>query len=277
MVKLDLRNKRCIIRQLSRGVKANVLAKHYGVSKRHINRLRHVDFTNVAPVGRPRKIVEQSTRDLIVQLKKENQFGVHKLKFMLKRNHKIKLSDYYVHKVLVERNEITKQPEKGFRYKYIKFQRQHPNSMWQTDWKWLSDEECWLTAYLDDCSRFVVGSAKYTEATTDNTLELFHHAGEKHGYPKQILSDHGCQYWTKNGSRYTRELEHCGVEHIIGKIKKPTTTGKIERFWLTYVNEKHSNQTHQQFIKYYNYERQHQSLNYQPPAQIYLKQERTTK
>jgi putative transposase len=268
-VKLDFRAKKYIVKELRAGVSASKLAAVYHVSRIHVYRLARQPDLHEKPVGRPKTVYQQSVRDLVVQLKRQNGWGVHKLTFMLKRDHQTVLSHNAVHRILTERGEITRQPEKGKRYEYIRFQRAHSNSMWQTDWKWLSEEECWLTAYLDDHSRFIVATTKLTEATTDNTLELFHKAGKQHGYPREVLTDHGSQYWNKYGSRYDEELQKVGVEHILGRVKKPTTTGKMERFWWTYMQEAPSFASLKEYLSHYNNQRQHQSLNYQTPAKIY--------
>jgi len=268
-MKLGFRTRKYIVRELEQGIPARVLAQHFGVSKRHVNRLARMSDLALKPVGRPRNQYPQQAIDLVVKLKKERGWGVHKITFMLKRDHGVRLSHNAVHRILSERGEIKQHPEKGFRYTYIRYERHHSNSMWQTDWKWLSDEECWLTAYLDDHSRFVVGASKFTEATTTNTLELFHQSAGKHGYPKQVLTDHGTQYWKQSGSKYTKELKKSGVKHILGRIKKPTTTGKIERWWLTYIHESTPYKTLPDFLHYYNHQRSHQSLGYQTPATIY--------
>jgi putative transposase len=277
MGKLDFRTRKYIVKELRKGVSVIKLARHYGVSRVWVYKLKNqaldngIDSLMEKSVGRPKENHSQKIRDLIVKLKREHDWGVHKLTFILKRDHKIKLSHNAVHRILTERGEISKDPKKGYRHNYIRYERQHSNSMWQTDWKWLSEEECWLTAYLDDHSRFIIGASKFTEATTDNTLELFHKSAKKYEYPKQVLTDHGSQYWSKYGSRYSADLEDHGVEHILGRVKKPTTTGKIERWWLTYMHESNPFPTLTAFVHHYNHKRDHQSLNYQTPATIYKK------
>ena len=52
---------------------------------------------------------------------------------------------------------------------------------------------------------------------------------------------------------------------------KPTTCGKIEAFHHAYEVESHLFKEHWSFIRYYNYTRPHESLNYLTPAEIYLK------
>ncbi len=52
-------------------------------------------------------------------------------------------------------------------------------------------------------------------------------------------------------------------------IGKPTTLGKIERWYHTYDVERPRFRKHEQFIKYYNNKRVHMSLNYIAPRQVY--------
>jgi len=151
---------------------------------------------------------------------------------------------------------------------YIRFQRTHPDSLWQTDIKYYGDE--YLIAYLDDCSRYLPGIELYTEATTENLLNLTDSALSHGRIPSQVLSDHGPQYYSDNGkSRYTLYLEAHGIEHITGSIGKPTTQGKIERFWQTFELYYPRFNDMERFREYYN-NKPHRSLNYKTPAQVYL-------
>jgi len=150
---------------------------------------------------------------------------------------------------------------------YTRFQRAHPDSLWQTDIKYYGDE--YLIAYLDDCSRYVPAIELYTEATTENLLNLTDDALSHGRPPSQVLSDHGPQYYSNNGkSRFTLYLEAHGIEHITGSIGKPTTQGKIERFWQTFELYYPRFNDLNQFRDYYN--KPHRSLNYKTPAQVYL-------
>lgn len=52
----------------------------------------------------------------------------------------------------------------------------------------------------------------------------------------------------------------------------PTTCGKIEAFHKAYQVESHLFKEHYSFIRYYDYTRLHEEINYLTPAEIYLKQ-----
>jgi hypothetical protein len=60
------------------------------------------------------------------------------------------------------------------------------------------------------------------------------------------------------------------IKHILGGIGKPTTQGKIERWFRTYDQEHSRFALHRKFIEYYNYERPHMALNYSTPAEVHF-------
>ena len=85
-----------------------------------------------------------------------------------------------------------------------------------------------------------------------------------------MLTDHGTQYYNDSDkSRFTLYLETHGIKHIMASIGKPTTQGKIERFFQTFAAyyPRFSNQD--RFREYYN-NKPHRSLNYKTPAQVYF-------
>jgi transposase InsO family protein len=151
---------------------------------------------------------------------------------------------------------------------YIRWQRADPDSLWQTDIKYYGDR--YLIAFLDDCSRYIPAASLCREATTDNVLETLEEALSNGRTPTQILSDHGTQYWSNDSdSRFTSFCTKHGVEHILGSIGKPTTQGKIERFFQTFQLYYPKFNDPDRFKEYYN-NKPHRSLNYKTPAQVYF-------
>lgn len=55
----------------------------------------------------------------------------------------------------------------------------------------------------------------------------------------------------------------------MGQVRKPTNTGKIERWFFTYEAELHRFPTLEAKIWHYNFERIHLSLGYDVPALAY--------
>jgi putative transposase len=153
---------------------------------------------------------------------------------------------------------------------YKRWQRIHPNSLWQCDLKLVGPR--WLITILDDHSRFVTGSEIFDEGTTENVVWLFDQAVHEYTKPREILTDHGSQFWSvrRGESSFDRYCERQNIKHILGGIGKPTTQGKIERWFRTYDLEHDRFPLHRKFIQYYNWERPHMSLNYKTPAEVYF-------
>ena len=151
---------------------------------------------------------------------------------------------------------------------YIRFQRTHPDSLWQTDIKYYGRQ--YLIAFLDDYSRYVPAASLTADSTTDTVLETLEEALSAGRTPKQILSDHGTQFWSNDGpGRFTDFCTEHGIEHIFGSTGKPTTQGKIERFWQTFELYYPRFNDIAEFLRHYNYVRPHRSLNFLTPAEVY--------
>jgi transposase InsO family protein len=153
---------------------------------------------------------------------------------------------------------------------YKRWQRKHPNSLWQCDLK--LDAPRWLITILDDHSRFVPGSEHFNEGTAENVIWLFDRAVHEYGKPRETLTDHGSVFWSvrRGESAFDRYCEEKRIKHILGGIGKPTTQGKIERWFRTYDLEHDRFPVHWKFIEYYNYERPHMALDYSTPAEVYF-------
>lgn len=153
---------------------------------------------------------------------------------------------------------------------YKRWQRTHPNSLWQCDLKLVGAR--WLITILDDHSRYVTASEIFNQGTADNVIHLFDQAIREYTKPREILTDHGSQFWSvrKGESAFDSYCAEQNIKHILGGIGKPTTQGKIERWFRTYDLEHSRFPLHRKFIQYYNWERPHMSLNYKTPAEVYF-------
>jgi transposase InsO family protein len=161
---------------------------------------------------RPRVIhrLPEETVARIIQVRLREGWCGEAITAYLNQRENIKVSSSSVYKVIKENNLITRTYKPRKQRTYIRFQRTHPNSLWQTDIKYYGDE--YLTAYLDDCSRYLPGIGFYAEATTDNLLSLTDYALNQGRPPNQVLSDHGPQYYSDNGkSRFTAYVESHGM------------------------------------------------------------------
>jgi len=210
----------------------------------------------------------QTTICRIVEVREREGWCHEAITAYLNQRENLKVSSGSTYKILKHYNLITKTYKPRRQRTYIRFQRAHPDSLWQTDIKYYGDQ--YLIAFLDDCSRYIPAASLYHEATTQNILTLLDEALATGHIPNQILSDHGTQYWSNDGdSRFTTYLHSHGIEHILGSIGKPTTQGKIERFFQTFELYYPRFNNVDIFREAYNH-KPHRSLNYKTPAEIYF-------
>jgi len=160
------------------------------------------------------------------------------------------------------------------------FERARPNELWQTDimtFMLKGQYRLYLIGFMDDYSRFLVGWGLYRFQTSANVLEVFRAAIEKHGMPKEVLSDNGRQYYTWRGrSKFTKFLTKMGIRHIRSRPYHPQTCGKIESFWRNLLQEclyhtplstfEEAKEKIGEYIEYYNFKRPHQGIGNLMPS-----------
>jgi len=165
------------------------------------------------------------------------------------------------------------------------FERARPNELWQTDimtFMLKGQYRLYLIGFMDDNSRFMVGWGLYRYQTTKNVQEVFRAAIEKHGLPKEVLSDDGRQYYTWRGkSQFTIMLTKLGIAHIRSRPYHPQTLGKIESFWRNMWQEclsavplssfEEAEQKIREYVEHYNYKRPHQGIGNLVPADRYYR------
>jgi len=272
---LSLEKKGWIIKQKKIGkLTASQIAMSQGISRRYVQKIwvtYHKEGLKEKPLGRPEEELPLETKDRIINLRKQGH-GIRRIEGLLKLKG-VSVSHNKIHRLLTKLNMVTPEPKKGRRKNYIRWERKHSNSLWQTDFCWIERLECWLCGWLDDHSRFVPVLDYLTEATSDNVIELFEKAAKKHGYPRQTLSDRGSQFYPNLGEtcRFLEHMKSKGVHHIFASIKKPTTCGKLERFWGTHNKERWNFSSLRKFINHYNYKRPHMSLDYLTPHEVYMR------
>src|SRR3989338_1848316 len=77
------------------------------------------------------------------------------------------------------------------RIKYIRWQRKHPNSLWQMD---VSDQKIkgkYCFAVIDDCSRYCLGALALNNITTKIIINILDGLIRTHGKPREVLTDNG--------------------------------------------------------------------------------------
>ena len=177
-----------------------------------------------------------------------------------------------IDKILAKHNLLRDSKTRGKQKKWVRWQRQHPNSLWQIDH---TDEQnkfnCYTLSVIDDCSRYSLALVKLNSVTTDVVTHILDLLIKKHGKPRQILTDNGGAYGLNSKySRFDRWCKRRGIQHIRTKIHSPTTNGKVERLFKTMDDEmEFCNNDLEMFRMRYNHFRSHSSLKGKTPAEIY--------
>lgn len=221
---------------------------------------------------RPRTIHRTPTETVneVIRLRGRYGWGPNKIEGHLKRHSNITgIGHNTIYRIICIaglNNQIDK-PRKQWGNR--RFARNKPNELWQCDWKLTVDDE-WMITYLDDHSRFVIGSEIYHNPTATNTIALLKQCLDLYGKPIQILTDRGTQFTPARGdiSSFTGYCIQRGIEHIKASKRRPSTIGKVEAWHKAYEYEKMI--SHKEFVKYWNYNRPHQGIGYLYPAELYF-------
>jgi transposase InsO family protein len=192
-----------------------------------------------------------------------------------------------VYRVLVREHLVQAKPRKRSRSSYRRWERPAPMDLWQLDITgsvFLADgSEAKVITGEDDHSRYCVIAKVVPRGTGRAVCQAFAAALVEYGCPDQVLTDNGKQFTGKfNRPRPTEVLfdricRKNGIEHLLTAIRRPTTTGKLERWHQTLQRE--CLEEHEPpadlaaaqalvdaFRDEYNHERPHQSLDMAVPA-----------
>ena len=202
----------------------------------------------------------------VIDLRNKTGFGENKLQIYFPN-----LSHKSINKIL-RKNKLTNPPmRKKKRIKYIRWQRKHPNSLWQIDHSDQKIDGKYVISVIDDCSRKSLAFLPVNKVTTEVVIKLIDDLIKIYEKPKQILSDNGSAYGLKSKhSKFDRKLKFRGIEHIRGAIHSPTTQGKVERLFQTFKKEfQFCNGDSELWRMRYNHFRPHTSLKNKVPDDIY--------
>jgi transposase InsO family protein len=244
--------------------------------------------------GQKRKAARRSPKteaaeQAVAQMKAQGEVGgIGKVQGLLYRLGLLKVSRGTVAKVLERQGQAPKKVTKRRRNKPVQvrqFERAKPNDLWQTDimtFMLRGQYRVYVIGFMDDNSRFIVGWGLFRRQTTTNVQEVFRAAIEKHGLPKEVLSDNGRQYYTWRGkSQFTVMLTKLGIQHIRSRPYHPQTCGKIESFWRNVWQEclsqvpvssfEEAEAKLKEYVEHYNYKRPHQGIGNMMPADRFFR------
>jgi len=218
---------------------------------------------------RPKTIhykINSEIEEKVISIRNKTGWGERKIEDFVEVGH------WAVNKILNKHNLTKLNPNRKKRIKYIRWQRKHPNSLWQMDTSDQKIEGKYCFAVIDDCSRYCLGLFALNRVSTDIIIQILDTLFKIHGKPREILTDNGNIFGLKSKhSKFDRALNRRGIKHIRTAIHSPTTSGKIERFFQTLDREfTFCNKDAELFRMRYNHFRPHTSLEKKCPAKVYF-------
>ena len=149
--------------------------------------------------------------------------------------------------------------------------------MTHTDWTYDPFTQKQFSVYIDDRTRLVTSFGLFERATAENSIALLKSSISNYGKPKCVMTDHGAQFYAnreeakQKNTQFRIALDVLGIKHYVARVNRPQTNGKVERFFLTYKTEyiTETFKNIKDFIKHYNEERLHMSLNYKTPKELW--------
>lgn len=156
------------------------------------------------------------------------------------------------------------------------FSADHPNQIWVSDITYFKVKGFWvyLCIILDLYSRKVIGWRVSKHMSTHLATATFKATYQERGRPQNLTfhSDRGSQYISK---ALMDLLQQCGVKQSFSATARPLDNAVAETFFSTfkreeayrkdYTSEQHFRRSVEEYIRFYNEARPHQTLNYKTP------------
>lgn len=230
--------------------------------------------------------IPQEQKNLIIELALDYPtFSPRELAVRLSDEQGIFVSESSVYRILKQKGLLTS-PSHLVMQAADEFKKktQFPNEMWQTDftyfkvkgWGWY-----YLSTVLDDFSRYIIHWELCATMNADDVkrtvLCAMQKANLKDGQRPKLLSDNGSCYIANELKSFMQE--EVKMKHIHGAPAHPQTQGKIERYHRTMKNivklehyflPEHLIAAIEDFVRFYNKQRYHESLNNLTPEDVYL-------
>jgi transposase InsO family protein len=194
---------------------------------------------------------------------------------------------------ILRRHGLIDPHESAQRVPWQRFEHEHPNSLWQMDFKGdfptLEAGRCYPLTVLDDHSRFNIVLSACARTTTQVVQAELDRAFRCYGLPARINVDNGAPWGSPSAPGQLTELAvwmiRLGIRVSYSRPYHPQTNGKDERFHRSLkaeVLQRHAFTTHahvqhelERWRHVYNTERPHEALGMATPLTRYTPSLRT--
>lgn len=282
MYKLTFEKRVWIVKQCQKGVNVDKIALAQGINRRCIYQIlgKFKDYSwdglKDHKTGRPETMLNKNAEIIILDLRRLYGYGACHIEQILK-NRGFGISHRQIEKLLIRNDLVEPNIKKQKPRKWVRYELPNPNDLWHTDWTYDPFTQKQLSVFIDDRTRLITSYGLCKRATAENSIVLLKAGIAEYGKPKSVMTDHGSQYYANKGSilqTYTQfriVLDALGIKHYVARVNRPQTNGKVERFFLSYKTE-YATGTFScigDYIKHYNENRLHMSLNYKTPLQVW--------
>ena len=282
MYKLTFNKRVWIVKQYLKDVSTSKIALAQNVTRMTVSNLVRVykelgwEGLKDHKTGRQETTLSANAEIIILDLRMRFGYGPGRIEHLLKSKG-FSISHRQIEKLLL-RNELVKPNiKKQKSRKWVRYELPNPNDLWHTDWSYDPYTQKQLSVYLDDRTRLVTSFGLFTRASAENTIALLKTGIAQYGKPKTVMTDHGTQYYAchpnaeQKNTQFRITLDILGIKHYVARVNRPQTNGKVERFFLTYKTEFATNSftNVKDYVRHYNEERPHMSLNYKTPQQVW--------
>jgi putative transposase len=282
MYKLSFKKRVWIVKQVLKGISETRVAVAQNVTDRTVRSIltNYKQFSwdglKDHKTGRPETLLNQNAEIIILDLRRRFGYGACRIEQLLKLKG-FSISHRQIEKLLIRNDLVVPNVKKQRSRKWVRYELPNPNDLWHTDWTHCPFTDKEFCAYIDDKTRLITAFGLFKSANTENTLALLKAGLAVYGKPKAIMTDHGCIYYASHpgaeqeNTEFRKTLDALSIKHCLARINRPQTNGKIERFFLTYKQEfiTGSFSSIQDYVRHYNEQRPHMSLNYRTPKEIW--------
>lgn len=208
------------------------------------------------------------------RLMKEQQRKIN-IKRVRRLMHKMGIIPIYPKKSTTKPNIL----HKKYPYLLRNLEITRPNQVWSTDITYIPMKRgfMYLTAIMDWHSRKVLSWKLSNTMTVESCRECLQNAIDHFGRPEIFNSDQGCQF---TSVRFTSIWDGTDTKISMDGKGRATDNAFIERLWRSVKYENIYPNAYQngsdlfaglfEYFHEYNTERQHQSLSYQTPDEVYF-------
>jgi transposase InsO family protein len=275
------------------------LCREFGISRptgyhwlkrlRESERIEELKEKSRRPQCSPKKTSEEIEQRIIKERNQRPDWGARKIQWILQREG-LPIPVCTVHRVL-QRNRLIKEARRHPQA-LKRFQREHPNQLWQMDFKGLPNNlsQGWAPlSVLDDCSRYLIGLHGLRGTKMRPVQQRLEGMFEETGMPEAMLLDHGTPWWNANHpcgwTQLSIWLMNQNIQLHFCAIRHPQTQGKVERFHRSLEDALHERGFPareedwpgwlENFRQEYNQVRPHEALGMATPVSRWERSQRT--